>query len=81
MRLILQKILLTVKIELGIEYHTKVFMLQCSCNFRPIEKDGWIDNCTFLLGKDNLNGLFVYVWIKLHLPPVCSVRDDIKISI
>ena len=54
----------------------KMFMLWFNCNFRPIEKDGWVDNCTFLLGKDNLNGLFVYVRIKLHLPLVSGISPS-----
>ena len=41
---------------------------------------GWVDNWIFL-GKNNLSGPFVYVWIKLHLPLVCPVEDVIKISI
>ena len=55
-----------------------MFLLRFNCNFRPIKKDGWADNCTFLLGKDNLNGMFVYVRIKQHLPLVCPVRDETK---
>ena len=58
------------KIELRIEYHTKVFVLRFDGNFRPIEKHGQMDNCIFSLGKDNLYSLFAFVRVKLHLPLV-----------
>ena len=69
------------KIELRIEYHTKMFMLHFDRNFGPTEKHQQMDNCIFSLGKDNLHGLFAFARIKLHLQLVGTIKYDIKISI
>ena len=72
---------MAMKTELRIENHTKVFMLLFNSNFGAIEKHGWMGNCNFHLGKDNLYDLFAFVRIELHLLMVDQIIKDIRIYI
>ena len=68
---------ISTKIELRIEYDTKVFMLRFNSKFGPVEKHRRMVHSIFSLGVDNLYALFVFVRIKLYLPLAGPIRYDI----